>query len=144
MLITEAVEVWNYQACAEQETNPRIRAIWERMLDYELGHFQVVLKLFKDVERRDPAQLLGEGKLPPRIQFASQRDFVRKVNAAEASMRKSGTQFVSEEAEASSSIAWRDQLNSEGSPSTAVSGGWHWTPGTELNYVTGAEEPAAA
>ena len=139
MLITEATEVWNYQGCAEQETNPRIRAIWERFLDYELGHFQVVLKLFKDVARRDPAEVLGDGKLPPRIRFESQRDFVRKVSAIESQLRKSGTQFVDEQEEAESSIAWRDQLNSEGSPSTAVSGGWHWTPGTELNYVTGAD-----
>ncbi len=26
----------------------------------------------------------------------------------------------------------------------AVSGGWHWTPGTELNYVAGADAAAAA
>ena len=140
MLIGEATEVWNYQGCAEQETNPRIRAIWERFLDYELGHLHAVMQLFKDIERRDPAEVLGDGKLPPRIKFASQRDFVRKVVAAETQMRKDGTQFVDEQAEAASSIAWREQLNSEGSPSQAVSGGWRWTPGTELNmnYVAGA------
>jgi len=139
LLVGEATEVWNYQGCAEQETNPRIRAIWERFLDYELGHLQVVMKLFKDIERRDPAEVLGDGNLPARIQFASQREFVRKVVAAETPMRKDGTQFVdNEQAEAASSIAWREQLNSEGSPSTAVSSGWHWTPGGELNYVAGA------
>jgi hypothetical protein len=145
MLLAEAAEVWNYQACVEQEGNPRIRAIWERFLDYEMGHLQVVLRLFKDVERRDPAEVLGDGKLPPRIQFASQREFVRKVVAAETTLRKDGTKFVDEDAEAPSSIAWREHLNSEGSPSTAVSAGWHWTPGTELNYVTpGNGEPTLA
>jgi hypothetical protein len=135
LLLGEAAEVWNYQGCAEQESNPRIRAMWERFLDYELGHLQVVMKLFKEIERRDPAELLGDGNLPPRIKFAGQRDFVRKVVAAETQLRKDGTQFVDEAAEAASSIAWREHLNSEGSPSTAVSAGWHWTPGTELNYV---------
>jgi hypothetical protein len=145
LLLSEANEVWNYQGCAEQESNPRLRAIWERFLDYELGHLQVVMKLFKDVERRDPAELLGDGNLPPRIKFASQREFIRKVVAAEIPMRKNGTQFVNEAAEAPASIAWRDQLNSEGSPSQAVSGGWHWTPGTELNYVaTLDDEPSTA
>ena len=142
MLLAEVAEVWNYQACLEQESNPRIRAIWERFLDYEMGHLQVVLHLFKDIEQRDPAELLGNGRLPPRIQFASPRDFVRRVVAAETSLRKDGTEFVSEEAEAASSIAWREHVNSEGSPSTAVSGGWHWTPGTELNHATeGKVEP---
>jgi hypothetical protein len=145
LLLSEANEVWNYQGCAEQESNPRLRAIWERFLDYELGHLQVVMKLFKDVERRDPAELLGDGNLPPRIKFASQREFIRKVVAAEIPMRKNGTQFVNEAAEAPASIAWRDQLNSEGSPSQAVSGGWHWTPGTELNYVATLDgEPSTA
>jgi hypothetical protein len=142
MLICEAMEVWNYQACAEQETNPRIRALWERMLDYELGHFQLVMKLFKDIERRDPAEVLGDGNLPQGIRFESQREFVRQTNAAEIGLRKDGTDFVAEDAEAKDSITWREHQNSEGSPSTAVSGGWHWTPGTELNYVV--ETPQAA
>src|SRR5215217_6726336 len=83
LLICEACEVWNYAGCAAQESNPRVRAIWERFLDYELGHLQVAMRLFKDFERRDPAEVLGDGKLPPRIKFASQREFVRKVVATE-------------------------------------------------------------
>jgi hypothetical protein len=144
LLLAEAAEVWNYQGCAEQESNPRIRAVWERFLDYELGHLQVVMQLFKDFEGRDPAEVLGDGNLPPRIKFASQRDFVREVIAAESGLRKDGTQFVDEQAESPASIAWREQLNSEGSPSQAVSGGWRWTPGTELNYVAGEAEPAVS
>ncbi|HLL19171.1 MAG TPA: hypothetical protein VK439_10335, partial [Rubrivivax sp.] len=50
MLLQEACEVWNYSACVEQESNPRIRAIWERFLDYELGHLQAVMELFKSHE----------------------------------------------------------------------------------------------
>lgn len=135
LVLGEAAEVWNYQACAEQESNPRIRAIWERFLDYELGHLQVAMRLFKQVERRDPAEVLGDGTLPPRITFASQREFVRQVVASETQLRKDGTRFVDAAAEAAASIAWREQLNSEGSPSQAVSGGWRWTPGTELNDI---------
>jgi hypothetical protein len=145
LLIGEATEVWNYQGCVEQESNPRIRAIWERFLDYELGHLKVAMQLFKDVERRDPAEVLGDGKLPPRIKFASQREFVRGVIAKETQLRKDGTQFVDEAAEAPASVTWREQLNAEGSPSQAVSGGYRWTPGTELNYVAGAgAEPTVA
>jgi hypothetical protein len=48
LMLHEAAEVWNYQACVEQETNPRIKALWERFLDYELGHLQVAMQLFKD------------------------------------------------------------------------------------------------
>lgn len=132
LLVCEANEVWNYAGCASQEENPRVRAIWERFLDYELGHFQMVLKLFKDIERRDPAEVLGDGSLPKFIEFRSHRDFVRKVVEEESGMRKDGTQFVDTDEEGQSSLAYRDAVNGDGSPSRAVSETWSWSPGTEL------------
>src|SRR5688500_17597361 len=48
-LMHEASEVWNYYGCAQQEANPRIKAIWERFLDYELGHFNLVKDLFERI-----------------------------------------------------------------------------------------------
>jgi hypothetical protein len=132
LLLTEACEVWNYAACVAQETNPRVKAIWERFLDYELGHFQVALKLFKDTERRDPEEVLGDGKLPDFIQFESQREFVRKTVEAETSLRKDGTDFVDEASEPESSLAYRKAVNADGSPSTTVSDTYSWMPGTEL------------
>ncbi len=132
LLLGEACEVWNYAACVAQESNPRVKAIWEKFLDYELGHFQAALKLFKDSERRDPETVLGDGKLPPFIKFESHRDFVRQTIARETSLRKDGTQFVQEDAEARSSIAYREAVNAAGSPSTAVSDTYSWMPGTEL------------
>lgn len=135
LLLAEACEVWNYSACLEQETNPRIKAIWERFLDYELGHLQVVMALFKAHERRDPAEVLGDGTLPPGIAFKSHRDYLRRVNNEEADLRKNGTDFVDLPAEGASSIAHRGQLNSEGSPSQAVSANYRWVAGTELTLV---------
>lgn len=137
LLIGEATEVWNYAGCAAQEENPRIKAIWERFLDYELGHFQAALQLFEEVERRDPASVLGDGKLPPLIEFRSQREFIRGVVDAEARLRKDGTRFVDADDEGSSSIAYRELLNADGSPSTTVSAGYVWAPGTELSVATG-------
>ncbi len=132
LLLTEACEVWNYAGCLEQETNPRVKAIWERFLEYELGHFQVALQLFKDVERRDPAEVLGDGKLPAFIQFQSQREFVRHVVETETQLRKRGTEFVDEAQEGRSSLDYRKAVNSEGSPSETVAATYSWMPGTEL------------
>ena len=132
LLVSEACEVWNYAGCAAQETNPRIRAIWERFLDYELGHLQVALRLFKDLERRDPAEVLGDGLLPRFIEFQSQRGFIRHVVENETGLRKDGTQFVDAAKEGASSLAYRSVVNAAGSPSTNVSATWTWAPGTEL------------
>ena len=132
LLLAEACEVWNYAGCLAQESNPRVKAIWEKFLDYELGHFQAALQLFKDTERRDPQTVLGNGKLPPFIKFESHREFLRKTIAKETSLRKNGTQFVEENEEGTSSIGYREAVNADGSPSTVVSSTYSWTPGTEL------------
>jgi hypothetical protein len=142
LLICEAAEVWNYAGCAEQETNPRIKAIWERFLDYELGHFQVALQLFKDIERRDPAEVLGDGALPPFIEYKSQREFVRQVLEAEVQLRKDGTKFVDEAQEPQRSRAYREAVNAGGSPSETVSATYQWTPGTELMRAPAEHEPS--
>ncbi len=130
-LLHEATEVYNYHGCVAQETNPRIKAIWERFLDYELGHLNYVAELFKQHERRDPMEVLPQS-LPEPIAVASQREFVRKVLAGEVDLRAKGADFVPKAEESQASRDYRAQLNSEGSPSDTVASGYRWGPGTEL------------
>lgn len=135
-LLHEASEVYNYYSCVQQETNTRLKAIWERFLDYEIGHFQRVCELLKQHERRDPAELL-DGPFPEPIAYASQRDFVRRTLQGEVDLRRSGTQFVDKAGESAASQAYRQQLNADGSPSETVAAGYVWAPGGELARRTG-------
>mgnify|MGYP000660365806 FL=1 len=128
-LLHEANEIYNYYGCVQQETNPRLKAIWERMLDYEFGHFQVALAMFKQYEQRDPAEILP-AQLPDPIPFASQRDFVRKILKQEVDLRANGTEIGKQDSQAS--IAYRNAVNADGSPSETVAVGYQWAPGTEL------------
>jgi len=132
LLIHEATEVFTYYCAVEQETNPRIKAIWERFLDYELGHLNMMSDLFKQYERRDPAEILT-GVIPSTLQFRSNREFIRDVLSREVPLRANGTRFVPQEQESAASLAQRAQLNAEGSPSNIVSAGYQWSPGTELS-----------
>ena len=115
----------------QQETNPRIKAIWERCLDYELGHLQVAVNMFKQYERRDPAEILP-GELPEPIKFESQREFVRRILNQEVDLRARGTQFVNKSQEAVESQQYRQHLNASGSPTDMVAAGYEWFAGTEL------------
>jgi rubrerythrin len=130
-LLHEAMEVYAYYSCVQQENNPRIRAIWERMLDYELGHFAAVSDLFKEHERRDPEEAIG-ASLPEPLPFESNREYVREVLAAEVDLRAKGTEIVPLEQEGQSSLAYRKHMNSQGSPSEIVAQKYAWRPGTEL------------
>lgn len=133
-LIHEATEIYNYLSCLEQETNPRLKALWERFLDYELGHMQVACELFKKHERRDPQELLQDS-LPKMVEFKSQRDFVRKVLNKEVDLRTDGFDYVDKSKESAASLKYRKQMNSEGIPAEIISAGYDWKPGTELNTL---------
>lgn len=130
-VLHEANEVYNYHTCATQESNPRIKALWERFLDYELGHLHVAIEHFQRLEKRDVAEILPS-VLPDPIPIASQREFVRKVLADEVDLRAFGPQFVPKEEEHHRSLDYRAHINAEGSPSTQVAAGYSWRPGTEL------------
>jgi hypothetical protein len=130
-ILHEANECYNYYSCVEQETNHHVKAIWERFLDYELGHFHMACDLFKTFEKRDPAEIIT-GAFDAPLPFRSQRDFVRKVLHSEVNLRANGTQFVPKEQENVASRQYRAQVNADGSPSEAVSAGYKWEPGTEL------------
>jgi len=131
LVLHEAAEVYNYHGCMEQESNPRIKAIWERFVDYELGHLQLALQLFKKFEKRDPEEILP-AELPERIPFASQREFVRETLAGEVDLRADGTEIVPKEKESKASLEYRKAVNADGSPSETVSAGYRWAPGSEL------------
>ncbi len=133
-LLHEATEVYNYYSCVEYEDNPRIKAIWERFLDYELGHLAHVRDLFERIERRDAAEVLT-ARLPRPIAYESHREFVRSVLRAEVGFSARGTDIITfeDESEDDPSPRERKQLNSEGSPSEAVAAGYVWAPGGELS-----------
>lgn len=130
-LLHEATEVYNYHSCVESEGNPRVRAIWERFLDYELGQLRFVADLFETVERRDAEEVLSSS-LPAPIEYRSHREFVQRTLETEVQLRARGHEFVAPELEGDASLEQRRQLNSEGSPSETVAAGYVWHPGTEL------------
>ncbi|HET9239358.1 MAG TPA: hypothetical protein VFO10_19005 [Oligoflexus sp.] len=141
-LLHEANEVYNYYSCVEQETNSRVKAIWEQFLDYELGHLQVVMELFKKIERRDPMEIVPS-VLPDPLPYQSNRNYVKNVLANEVHLAANGANFVDRSQEHPRSVHYRAQLNASGSPSEAVASGYRWNPGTELTRPKYAMKGAA-
>ncbi|TFW33063.1 hypothetical protein [Massilia horti] len=130
-VLHEAAECYNYYSCVAQETNHHVKAIWERFLDYELGHFHLAANCMKQIDKRDPAEIVNAGFAAP-LPFRSQREFVRKVLHTETHLCANGTQFVTEQMESPATVLYRSQLNSDASPSESVAAGYKWEPGTEM------------
>ena len=129
-LMHEATEVWTYWSAMQSESDPRVKEIWERFLGYELGHLHYVRELFERIEKRDSAELLP-AKLPEPLKYEAHREFVRQTLANEVDFRPDGTQ-IGPFPDTAASIAYREQLNSEGSPTEIVANRYTWRPGTEL------------
>jgi rubrerythrin len=132
-LLHEANEVYNYFSCAQDESDPRVKAIWDRFLAWELGHLHVALDIFRSAENRDPLEVIPR-ELPEPIRFESHRGYVRSTLENEVNLRPLGTLFVdqSQLPSASPSLAYRSMVNAKGSPSEVVAASWKWTPGTEV------------
>jgi len=133
-LLHECNEVYTYWSCMRQEPNARLRQLWERFVDYELGHLHFVMDLMRTIEKRDPEALLPE-KLPDPIKFDSQRDFVRQTLANEVDLSANGTQIVPRTQETDASIEYREQLNADVIPSEVITSNYQYTPGTELERM---------
>jgi rubrerythrin len=136
-LLHEATEVYNYFSCVEYENNARIKRIWERFLEYELGHLRFVADLFEKTEKRDAAEVLS-GSLPKPIRYDSHREFVRQTLRAEVNLSAVDSQFVDRSQETEHTRNYRQQMNSEGSPSDTVAASYIWMPGTELAAPAGS------
>jgi len=132
-LLHEATEAYNYYSCMQYESNPRIRGIWERCLDYEFGHLQFVMELFKKIERRDPAEVLPD-ELPDMIGYNAHREFIRKVLDKEGDYTAAGHRIGprNQVGDLSRSEAYRNHLDKDGSFSETVAENYAWRPGTEL------------
>lgn len=130
-LLHEATEVYNYWSCLEQEKNARLKAIWTRMCEWELGHLHYVMDLYRSVEKKDPAAILPS-TLPSPVGHESHRAFIRATLSAETDLRANGTQIVPLDRESAASLDYRSRVNADGSPSETVAAGWKWHAGTEL------------
>jgi hypothetical protein len=139
-LLHEVNEVYNYWSCVEYEENPRVKAIWERFLDYELGQVRFVADLFESHEKRDAAEVLSR-PLPEPIRYQSHREFIRQVLQSEVELSAKGVDFVHRGEESAATRSYREHLNSDGSPSDAISADWVWSPGTELAKTQPQRQP---
>lgn len=133
LVLHKANEVYNYYSCVQSEKNTRVKAIWEKFLDYELGQLQMCRELFENFEKRDIFEVLPE-TLPEPIAFESQRAFVRQTLKSEVDFRAKGTQFVPKDQESPASKIYRQRLHASGVPSEVVALDYVWTPGGELNH----------
>jgi hypothetical protein len=80
-LIHEYNECYLYYSFLQQETDPRVRAVWELYLDMELARLQVARDLVRRFDGREAEEIVGNG-LPEPLGFEQNKEFLRQLLAA--------------------------------------------------------------
>jgi hypothetical protein len=86
-------EVYMYHSFMSQETDPRVRQLWELHLDMELGQLQAACEMMRKYENREPADFLPS-KLPTPTLFEENKQFVRDILESQINLTADGAEFV--------------------------------------------------
>lgn len=89
LLLHEFTEVCTYYNCYKDETDNRLKQIWEEFMAMEIGHLQVASELIKKYEKRDPEEIIGTDIILP-CHFESQKEYVTNILENEIDKRHDG------------------------------------------------------
>ena len=125
---------------SKSSTHPKtVRLSYLQLEAYRLRLMAEVRRVTESEEIRGPRQLgarLKTMRLPAaESEFSgdpAMNEFVRATLAEEVDLRANGARIVGKSEEGKQSIAYRKQVNADGSPSELVSAGYKWAPGSEL------------
>ncbi len=85
-LIHEFTEVCNYYNCYKDETDKKLKLIWEEFMQMEIGHLKYAADTFKEYEKRDPEEIIGTNEVLP-CHFESQKEYVTNILENEVDKR---------------------------------------------------------
>jgi hypothetical protein len=92
LVLHEYNECYLYHAFMEQETDQRIKGLWEQHLDMELGQLHVACDLMRRYDGKEPEEILPT-ELPQPVLFQSNKDYVREVLASQVELTGNGLDF---------------------------------------------------
>ena len=79
LLNHEYTECYLYYSCYEDETDEKVKKIWEQHFEQEVAHLHHAAKLLQTYEGKDWYQVIPDGEFPQLLKFSPQKEYVRKV-----------------------------------------------------------------
>src|ERR687895_1200534 len=86
-------ECYLYYSFMEQETDPKVKAIWELHLNMELEHLRIACDLLRGHDGREPEEILAP-ELPTILKFESNKAFLRELIANQLDLTTLGAGYV--------------------------------------------------
>ncbi|MFI5914439.1 hypothetical protein [Dactylosporangium sp. NPDC051541] len=143
LLTHEYNECWLYYSFMEQESDPRIKAIWELHLQMELAQLQQAADLLRQYDGREPEQIVGAAGVPEPLLFEPNKEFLRGLLATQMDLTKLGEGYVRE---AHERFEWMQQQLHDGAkpPSEEVIDRHREKFGDEYRIETEGPHPVEA
>lgn len=137
-------ECWMYHSFMEDEVDPRVRALYELHLNMEIEHLHVACDLLREVENRDPEELLPDN-IGESITFRENKKYVRDILENQTDLTAKGPDFVpvSELPPDDRYFAYQEKVNGDWNPTEAVIQQTIKEKGEEYRFEDGAPHPVA-
>jgi hypothetical protein len=87
-------ECWMYWSCMEDETDVRVKALYELHLSMEIEHLRIACELMQNVEKRDPLEVLPSTGFERALVFKPNKDYVRQILASQINLTSKDSDFV--------------------------------------------------
>lgn len=91
-LMHEYIECYLYYSMACDESDKRIKTIWEMLLEQEIAHLHASVKNLKKYEKKDWQEVIPKGEFPELVKLGSNIEYVRKIlkNTVENTANREG------------------------------------------------------
>lgn len=93
LALHEYNECYMYYSFAQQESDPRIKRMWQLHCDMEIGQLQVACDLLRRYEGREPEEVLPP-EVPEPVIFEENKQYVREVIATQCDLTSIGTGYA--------------------------------------------------
>jgi hypothetical protein len=122
LMLLELNEAYNYFCCAREETDERIKAIWQQFMAEEIDHFKLSVEVFEEYEGRDAMDVLRTDSIPALIELKPNKSYIDQVLQSQLDIQPYDMEFVRTKALPVDwpSNAFREVVNSGGVPSDDV------------------------
>jgi hypothetical protein len=94
LVFHEYNEVYLYWSMLQQESDTRIRALWELHLDMEIGQLHAASALLRKFEGVDPEEILPPALPDVPLTFEPNKQYVRDILQSQYDLRADGVRYV--------------------------------------------------
>jgi hypothetical protein len=136
-------EVYLYWSMLQQETDARIKAIWELHCNMEIGQLKVACELMRKYEGIEAEEILPPSLPETPVTFEPNKHYVREILATQVELRPDGLGYtpIDELPNDHRYFAFRGLVNAGGAPSEEVIDQFRAERGLDYRDETEGEHP---